>query len=192
MTDIFGAELIARQWWAVLLRGIAALALGIIAFQLPQMTLATLVVLLAAYLIVNGVFSFVAVLRAMSHHQRWWSLVAEAVFDLAAAAFVLVWPNPSVMALVGILAVWAIATGVTALMVATFLPYTHGRTFEAISGAISIGLGISMIAMPGLGAVALDFWIALYAVTVGVLQVILAFKLQSRHSGVRSGTMAAI
>ena len=50
-------RLFAARWWAVLLRGIIAIAFGVLAFAWPGVTVATLVLLFGFYALVDGVFS---------------------------------------------------------------------------------------------------------------------------------------
>lgn len=185
MSDAMSSGTVARYWWAVALRGVAALIFGILAFLLPAATLATLVILLAAYLIADAIFSIIASVRAIGQHQRWWSLMLEALLDLVAGVLVLVWPGLTALALVWVMAVWAIFTGVTGLIASTILPWGHGRFWEGLSALISIALGIVMIALPVVGALAAVYWIAFYAILFGILQLVFALRLHGRW---RAGT----
>lgn len=183
MADERGTAAIARTWWAFLIRGAAAIIFGVLAILVPGATLLTLVLLLAAYLIVDAVFSVIAGARAIRHHERWWLLLLEGLFDAVAAVFILLWPGVTALVLVWAVAAWAIFTGVTELIAAAILPKAHGRLFEVLSGVVSIALGIVMIALPLIGALTLVFWIALYAIIFGVLQIALATRFyRHRHA----------
>lgn len=184
MADYWGpSSILARSWWVVGLRGVAALIFGVLAFLMPGITLLSLVLLFAAYLIVDAVLAIVAGIRAIRHHQRWWSLLLEGVLDAAAAVAALMWPGLTALVLVWIVAAWAIFTGVTGLMVGAVLPAAHGRVLQALSAAVSIALGVLMIAMPLVGLLALVYWIAAYAVLFGILQLALSARLYRRHHG---------
>ena len=53
-------EALARNWWALVLRGIAGVIFGVLTFMFPAMTLNVLILLFGAYAIVDGVFNIVA------------------------------------------------------------------------------------------------------------------------------------
>lgn len=180
-----GGASLADSWWAVALRGVAALVFGVLALVMPVLTLATLIILLAAYLIADAVFAVIAGVRAMRHHQRWWSMLLEGLLDAVAAVVILLWPGLTALALVWVVAVWAIFTGVTALISAAILPLPHGRIWQLLSGIASIGLGIVMILLPVIGALTMVYWIALYAVLMGVFQLALSVRLYRRQHGLR-------
>jgi uncharacterized membrane protein HdeD (DUF308 family) len=183
MVDELGGSMLARRWWALALRGVVAVIFGILAVLLPGITLASLVLLLAAYLVVDAVLAIISGIRAMRHHQTWWPLLLEGLLDAVVAAVVLARPDLTILALVLLLAVWAIFTGVTALIAAAILPMSHGRILQALSGAISLALGVVMIALPLLGAQALVWWIAAYAVIFGIFQIGLSVQLYRRAHG---------
>ena len=78
---------------------------------LPGVTLAALVLLFAAYMLVDGVLALVAGLRAAERHERWGWLALEGVADLVAGVIAFVWPLVTVLAFVYLMGVWAIVSG---------------------------------------------------------------------------------
>src|SRR5438270_13046245 len=76
------SAVLARNWWAVALRGVAGILFGMIALLAPVAAILSLALLFAAYLLVDGVFAIVAAVRAAQHHERWGLLLAEGVLDL--------------------------------------------------------------------------------------------------------------
>ncbi len=79
------SALLARNWWAVALRGVFGVLFGLAALILPFTTVASLVLLFAAYMLADGVFAIVAGVRAAARHERWGLLILEGVVDLARA-----------------------------------------------------------------------------------------------------------
>ena len=65
---------LAENWWLLLLRGLAAIAFGVLAFFWPGLTLAALVYLWGAYAIVDGVIALWAAFSASGGDAgpRWW------------------------------------------------------------------------------------------------------------------------
>ncbi len=67
--------ILARNWWALAIRGLAAIVFGIAAFVVPNITLVVLVALFGAYALVDGLFAVVAAVQAAERHARWWPLL---------------------------------------------------------------------------------------------------------------------
>ena len=63
------SALLARNWWVIALRGALAILFGIIALFLPEATMLALVLLFAAYMLVDGVLAIVAGVRAARRHD---------------------------------------------------------------------------------------------------------------------------
>ena len=74
-------HILARNWWAVALRGAVAVIFGVLAVALPGIAIFWLAVLFAAYMLIDGVFAIVAGVRAAQHHARWWPFALEGVAD---------------------------------------------------------------------------------------------------------------
>lgn len=174
--------LLARNWWVVALRGVFAIIFGVIAVLLPGVTLAALVLLFAAYMVVDGVLALVASLRAAERHERWGWLALEGVADLVAAAIAFVWPLVTVLAFVYLMGIWAIVSGALLLSASAWLRLTHGKWLMGLGGAISVIWGILLILMPILGALVLTWWMGAYALLFGGALLVLAFRLRHRHT----------
>jgi uncharacterized membrane protein HdeD (DUF308 family) len=184
--DAMSASL-TRNWWAIALRGVFAIAFGIIALLLPNATMLALVLLFAAYMLVDGVLAITAAVRAARRQDRWGWLVFEGVVDLIAGAIAVVWPLVTVIAFVFLLGAWAIITG-TLLFVAGFrLNVTHGRWLMTLGGAISVVWGVLLIFRPLIGALVLTWWIAAYMLLFGGALLFLAFRLRSRRHALPPG-----
>src|SRR5262249_57873799 len=72
---VMNIEWIARHWWALVLRGIAGVIFGIIAFISPAISLAALVILFGAYAFIDGVLSLVAAARRHGTSVLWSALL---------------------------------------------------------------------------------------------------------------------
>src|SRR5918911_1894682 len=107
---------LARHWWVVGLRGLAAILFGILAFAWPGMTLAVLVLLFAAYALVDGVLGLVAAFRGGAQHRV--AMAIEGVVSILAGIAAFVWPGLTALVLLFIIAFWAIVTGVLEIVAA--------------------------------------------------------------------------
>jgi uncharacterized membrane protein HdeD (DUF308 family) len=183
--DTMNARL-ADNWWAIALRGVFAILFGLVALLLPGVTLNALVLLFAAYMLVDGIFDIVAAVRAAAHQERWGWLVLEGVVDLLAGAIALVWPLITILAFVLLLAAWAVVSGVSLTTAAFRLHASHGRWLMVLSGVVSVAWGILLAIWPIVGAVVLTWWIGAYAIVFGVLLLILAFRLRGRRGHIQA------
>lgn len=187
--DAMSAAL-ARNWWLVALRGVLAILFGIVAILLPGPTLAALVLLFAAYMVVDGVLAIVAAVRAARRHERWGWLIFEGIVDLAAAVIAFLFPVATIFAFVLLLGAWAIVSGAVLWAAAFRLNLAHGRWLMAFGGIVSVIWGFLLILWPAIGALALTLWIGAYALIFGVALLVLAFRLRRRlHEAPPTGAL---
>jgi uncharacterized membrane protein HdeD (DUF308 family) len=175
------SAVLARNWWAIAIRGLAGITVGVIAFLIPATTMLALVLLFAAYMLVDGVFAIIAALRAARQHDRWGSLVLEGIVGIAAGAIAILWPGITVVAFVLLVAAWAMVSGGLMLTAAMRLNSDHGRWWLVIGGAVSVVYGVLLIVAPILGALVLTWWFGVYALVFGIALLVLAFRLKARH-----------
>ncbi len=177
---------LARNWWALALRGVFAVLFGLAAFAMPGITLAAVILLFWAYAITDGVLAIVAAVRAAERHERWWALLLEGIVDIAAGVAAFVWPGLTALLLLYLVSFWAVVTGLLEITAAIRLRRTvKGERLLAINGILSVLLGVFLVVFPRGGILAVMFWIGGYAIFFGVLLLGLAFRLrrlQQRHA----------
>ena len=176
---------LTRNWWAIALRGVAAIIFGLLTFVMPGITLAALILLFGAYAIVDGVFNVVAVARGQAgeRDEPRWVLVLEGIVSIAAGLVAFLWPGLTALALVYLIGAWAIVKGVLEVVAAVRLRrQIENEWWLGLSGAVSIVFGALVMIAPGAGALAVVFWIGAYAIVFGALLVGLAFRLRSVRS----------
>jgi uncharacterized membrane protein HdeD (DUF308 family) len=175
-------HLLAKNWWLFLLRGIAAIVFGILAFMWPALTLVTLVLLFGAYALVDGVFALIAAFRRGEGVPRGW-LVLTGLLGLAAAATTLFYPGFTALALVLFIGSWSIVRGVFEIVGAIQLrKEITGEWLLILSGLMSILFGVIVFIAPGAGALALVWLIAIYSIVFGALLTGLAFRVRRYRS----------
>jgi uncharacterized membrane protein HdeD (DUF308 family) len=180
MTTVLG-----RNWWALAVRGVVAVLFGLIAFIMPGVTLAAIVLLFGAYAVVDGIFAIIAAVRAAERHERWWSLALQGVVDLLAGIIAFVWPAATVLVLLFLVAFWAIVTGVLEIVAAIRLRREiQGEWLLILSGILSVLFGGVLLALPGAGLLVIVWWIGGYVFISGLVLIALAFKLRGRHQRV--------
>ena len=175
------SSLLARNWWAVALRGVFGILFGIFALAVPGITIAVLLLWYAAYMFVDGVFGIVSAVRAATRGERWAALILEGIVDLAACAIALLLPIATVVAFVWLTGAWAIVSGALMLSALFRLRPTHGKWLLGLGGIISVIWGVMLFLWPITGAVVLTWWVGAYAILFGAAMLALAFRLRSRH-----------
>jgi uncharacterized membrane protein HdeD (DUF308 family) len=181
---------LAKNWWSLVIRGVVAIILGIVTFAWPGITLGALVLLFGAYALLDGIFSLIGAWRAVRSHERWGALVFEGVAGIVAAAVTVLWPAITALALVYIIAAWALVTGSLEITAAVRLrEYISGEWLLVLGGIASILFGIVAILLPMIGALAIALVIGIYAFVFGVILIALGFRLRSwtrtEHAGTR-------
>lgn len=169
---------LAKNWWMLLLRGIAAIIFGGLALAWPGMTLVTLVLFYGAFVLVDGVLAIVAAITGGALMPRWW-LAIVGLLGVAAGILTFMMPGVTALVLLYLIAGWAIATGVLQIIGAIKLREEIDNEWLLIlGGIISVLFGVAMFAAPGAGALALVTVIGIYAIIIGLLLVALSFRLK--------------
>jgi uncharacterized membrane protein HdeD (DUF308 family) len=179
------AEILARYWWVVLIRGLAAIAFGVLAFVWPGITIASLVLVFGAFALVDGIFSLLAAFQGRKVDEEWWLGALRGVLGIGIG--VLTFRNPALTALVLVLyiAAWALASGILEIATAIRLrKVIEGEWLLALAGIASILFAGLVLWAPGAGALAMLWWIAAWAIVMGALLVIESFQLRGlgRHA----------
>jgi len=174
--------LLASNWWAAALRGVCAILIGSIAIFAPAATLLTLVMIFAAYSLVDGVFAIVLAIRGARQHERWGWLALNGAISIAAAAVAILYPAITAI-LFGILfGVWALISGVTSIVAALQLRNDHGRGYLLMSGLIAVFFGLWAVWDVNLGMLALSYLVGFQAFLAGFALLALAYRLRTRNA----------
>jgi uncharacterized membrane protein HdeD (DUF308 family) len=171
------------HWWLFLIRGIAAILFGVLAFAWPGMTLVILVLFFGAFALVDGIASLIAAITGRgATAPRWW-LAIVGLAGVAAGLLTFFWPGVTALVLLFFIAGWAIATGVFQIIGAIQLRKEIDNEWLLIlSGAVSILLGLALLFMPGPGLLALVWLIAIDAILFGALVIGFAFRLRKHKT----------
>lgn len=175
-------SVLARNWWMVALRGVAAILFGIVAVVWPDITVGVLVAFFGAWAIVDGSFS-VAESLAGPRSERWWYLFGG-VASIAIGIAAWVWPGLTALTLLYIIASWAVIVGTFQIAAAVaFREWLTEEWLLILSGVVSILFGIVLFAFPGEGAIALVTTIGIFSVILGGSLIGLALRLRSLNQG---------
>lgn len=167
-----------RSWWLLLLRGIAAVAFGVLTFVWPQISLLTLIMVYGVYALIDGVLALIAAIRGGGMVPRWW-LALGGVVSILAAVVAFAWPGLTALVLVYLIGFWSILRGVLEIVGAIRLRNEIANEWTlGVAGALSVIFGLILVFMPGAGALGLLWLIAAWAVLFGLLLIWVAFKVR--------------
>ena len=173
------ASILVRSWWLLLLRGLAAIAFGLLAWFQPAISLAALVLLFGAYSMADGILGSWTAIAGRKDNEYWWVLLLGGLLGIGVGVLTFLAPGITALALLFYIALWAIATGVLQIVAAIRLrKEIKGEFLLFLAGLASVLFGVLLVAQPGAGALALLWLIAAYAIVFGVLFVVLAFKVR--------------
>jgi uncharacterized membrane protein HdeD (DUF308 family) len=171
---------LARNWWVVLLRGLAGIIFGLATLFAPEISLAALVLVFGAYAFLDGILALISVIRRHGATDHWWLLLLEGVVGVTAGVLTFLWPDITTVALLYLIAAWALVTGGFEIAAAIRLrKVITGEWLLVLSGIASVALGLLLILFPGPGALAVVLWIGAYALVSGALLIALGIRLRS-------------
>jgi uncharacterized membrane protein HdeD (DUF308 family) len=173
---------LAENWWLLLLRGVAAIIFGILAFVWPGITLVSLTLLWGVYAFADGIFALWAAISgkgAAETSTRWW-VAGSGIVSVLAGFVALFWPGMTTLVLLMFIASWAIIIGALQIWGAIELrKEVQGEWLFAMYGVLWIAFGVVMFAQPGAGALALVWMIGWFAILSGCMSIALAFRLRT-------------
>lgn len=180
-------SLLKQIWWVMLLRGILAVLFGVVTLVWPGITVSALVVVFAAYAIIDGIVLVVQSIRDKPEGWGWW--LAMGVVSVLAGLVALFWPGITALALLYVIAFYAILFGITGIVGGVRFRKVpeSGWVWSVLAGVVAVLFGIVLLIFPGEGILSLIVLLGIYAILFGVLLVILAF--QARSAAKKAGVI---
>jgi uncharacterized membrane protein HdeD (DUF308 family) len=173
-----------KHWWQVAVRGLIALIFGIMLLAWPGISLFIFAILFGAFAFVDGIFTLVAAVnyKAGAGRRAW--LFVRGILGIIVGIITFFWPAITMLALVLLIGAWALIAGIMELNFAfRAVRETGAKWLFAVSGILSIILGILLLVSPIAAAIAVIWVIGAYAVIVGIVLIVLGFRLRSSKAG---------
>jgi uncharacterized membrane protein HdeD (DUF308 family) len=169
------SERLGDVWWAFMVRGVLAAALGLCALIWPSASLVILMRLVGLYCLLDGGAALIAAMRTSDRSAH----ILQAILGLVVGVLLLFWPEGSVRTLLVIFGVWALLTGVSQIWAARQQEVEGGeRSAMTTIGWVAAVVGLILIVWPGTGVVTIAWLIAIVALLLGVLLIWLALRLK--------------
>jgi uncharacterized membrane protein HdeD (DUF308 family) len=168
---------------SLILIGILAVIIGILAIAWPGVTILALVIMFAVYAFADAGLQTTRAFGSRSAGPVLGHLLLGLV-DLAAGVFALAWPAPTALVLVIVVAAWALAGGFAEVFAGFQIGESAGtRALFILSGLVSVAFGVLLFARPGMGAVTLALLFGLYALIYGFSQITAGVQLRQVGAG---------
>lgn len=171
---------LARWWWTFIVRGLLAIAFGVLAFLAPLWSIAVLIGLFAAWALIDGATNLIAAVRTRGIDRSWWLELIEGLVSIAAGIVALLLPAAAAQALILVIAAWAIVTGAFQIWTAIRLRRViEGEVWLGLAGIASILFGAILLLFPDAGALSLVWLIGSGAIVFGIFMILLGWRLRS-------------
>ncbi len=180
---------LVRNWWALVLRGLIAVLLGLAAFFWPggigPQALAVLVPVFGTFTLIHGLFAIGIAFMERGQYDRWWVLehwwllLLEGVVGIAAGIITFAWSSISIGALLYVIATWAIVNGLLELAAAVWLRNVfRDEALLMVGGMLSLIFGLVFVFRPDAPPLAVLWLFGAFAVSFGVLLTMFALRLR--------------
>ncbi len=185
------AEL-SKNWWLFLLRGLIAIAFGVLAIVWPAQVWLSLVLVFGIYALLDGIFTTVAGIEFRPIFTHWWVVVLEGVAGIVLGMLTFIWPNAAAHALFYLIATWAVVTGILEIVAAIrFRFFIPGEWSMILAGVLSIIFGAMLFAFPSAGLVGMVWAIGVYAMAFGITQFVFASRLHDLNKVIEANSAPA-
>ena len=175
--------LLARNWWAFLLRGILALVFGIVALFFPASAFMSLVLVFGAFALVDGVFAIISAFTANAKSENWWWIIVEGAFGILIGVLTIIQPAAMGEAWLVLIAVWALVTGILEIITAIRIrKEIEGELWLILGGLASVAFGVLVLVYPAYGPFAVGVILGAYAILFGIMFIGLALRLRKHRS----------
>lgn len=174
---------LAKNWWALALRGVAAILFGVLALAWPSLTVLTLVLFFGAFAVVDGIFAVIVGIASHENNQRWWAMLIAGLAALIIGLMTFFWPGATALVLLYFIAAWAIVTGIFHIVAAVHLrKVIKGEWMVILQGVALTVFGVILALFPRSGALSLIWVIGVFSVVIGVWLIIFALRLRGLGS----------
>lgn len=177
-------DLMARSWWIHVLRGIGAIIFGVIALLWPDLTVGAMVIIFGVFAIADGIADIAGafVFGGVPGESRLIRGLLGLV-SIGAGIVALLWPDITALALLYVVAIWAIMIGVGEIVAAIRLrEVIEGEWLLGLGGLLAIVFGVIAIIFPGSGILALTWLVGAYAILFGITLVAVGFEVRGWKS----------
>lgn len=171
--------LCGRAWWVFLVGGLASVAFAVLAFAQPLTAWMVVALFFAAAILVDGV---VNVVGAVLHREKdgWWLMLLIGVLGALVGGYALTHPRLGMVAFIYLVAFQAILLGLLVVALGYKVRAATQREWILyLTGALSVMLGVLILANPAAGGISVILLMAGWAFATGLLRILFAFRMRA-------------
>lgn len=181
-------DALAQNWGAVAVRGVLALAFGIVTLTAPSLSLLGIVFTFSAYAAVDGGLTLISAFGSRTACKPWWILALHGIAATGIAMFTLAYPGITIVVFMYLIAAWSIVSGSFSVVAAIRLRKSiRNEWLLGATGLLAIALGIVLARYPAQGTLAFLLWVGIYALISGTLLIGLSVRLRHRWQEIEHG-----
>lgn len=172
-------NMMTSQWWVLLLRGILAVLFGIIAISYAKFTVLAIFIWFVFYALADGISHVYMSYMHKDDNNKWWVGLLGGVFSIFVGIAAFTWPQLTAFLLLLFIGAKAVFQGIIMVVTAIQLrKEVKGEWLFILGGAIAIIFGLWMFLNPVTGGLALLWIVGIYAMVVGLILIIQAFRMR--------------
>lgn len=165
------------SWWSLLIKGIAAVVIGILALSNPEGVFTTLMRFFGIFVLVVGIVATIGGIMQRRQSDKWLVMLIPGLVGIIIGIVAIAWPARTVRVVAFLIAIWALVHGVSEIYSALRLRKdVKGEWVPLIVGIASVVLGILLIVGPLTAAAIVTWLVGLFLLILGVFWLILAFR----------------
>ena len=163
------------RWWSFLIRGIIAIAVGLILLFWTGATARVIADIVGIFLIVDGVVNVILSIMRAVDKERWATTLIWGLIGILIGGIIISRPAVLLTLIVVLVGLWAIIMGIVMLAGSVEMPPKTGRGWVGFLGLLSLALGIIILVYPYGSAYAAAVIIGIWALVVGFLDIFISF-----------------
>jgi len=101
-----------KRWWAMFIEGIIGVVVGLITFFMPALTALSVLVLVAVWAILIGVFQFIAAVTRFGPAAHGWLMAIAGLLSVVLGILLFMYPGVGLLSIIWFLGIYALAFGV--------------------------------------------------------------------------------
>jgi|HubBroStandDraft_1064217.scaffolds.fasta_scaffold22995_2 uncharacterized membrane protein HdeD (DUF308 family) len=175
---------ITSHWWLFLIRGVLALALGLLIPWFPQAAIFAIAIVFGAYCFADGIVAIFTAVRMQHADSAWGWLLVEGILGIVVGLITFFYTPITILWLAYLLGAWALVTGLlgigSAIRLRRVVPH---EWLWLLGSALSVVFGLVVFAAPIYGLLVIIWMISIYAIFAGIFFIGLAFRLRGHTVG---------
>ena len=168
-----------EKWWMIAVRGVVAVGFGLLVLLWPGIDANVLALAFGVFALVDGLVLAGLAVVGRDVLENWWVVLAEGGAGMVIGVVALSWNDIGGLRLLGLLAAWAVVTGVFEIEAGVRLRrLATGEASLLFAGVLSVAVGIILVALPKDDPVEFAWAIGLFGLAYGALLVLVAERMR--------------